>query len=484
MRQKKVHSSDLDFTGFWLTWRHQNFHNFYNLNTMNIFCNDLQHSLLNLEFYVNGFLGAKVSHTRILESTALAIEAYWLQVKISKMRDRWQQLIPFHEACDVDFKAWAVKVGEWIKTLEESKLNVPDMKFMQDHYMAQLGGEPLWKMEGTNVATEMAHFHAAMNEMILTMMQTSATWYKQIENDVMKHVGLSEVMAFTVERCTKELRLLHDSLIQIDNQLHEPINNLQFVRYSNRLWHRYCHEISHDVEREYIAWLNSTPSRLREQKAWEKKEDLIRQLREYKACEGMEDFVDYSFPDFQDGGFGQFANCHRMTLEEEDIRFIYRICFLIVKLNEFLGLSKPAQKEHVMDAAELKILDRVEKLVRMSDWRGDWSSDRVMKGLKTALGLGAPLDEKWRGLSEQLWSQFKTGRSSDAERSFQITWLSFVGWSVEHQLLSGKAPSLTKKYFPYADSNAYKAINKCTGEYAPKCWLDVCLLLDHCLLNA
>lgn len=444
---------------------------------------ELQHSLLNLENYVNGFLGAKLSQTRSLQSTSLAIEAYWLHLKISLMSKRWQQLIPFHEECDVDFRAWAVTVGQWIRTLEESKLKVPDMKFMQDHYMAHQGGEPLWKMEGTDVAAEMAKFYAGTDEMIRTMMQTSDTWYQQIEDSILKHLGSTEVMAFSVQQCTNVLRLLRDSLIQMDNQMHEPIDDLQFVRHGFRLWHRYCKENSHEVEQEFAAWLNSTPSRLREKKAREKKEQLIRQLRESKACADMEDFVDFSFPDFQDAGFGQYAHCHRLTLEDDDVRFIFRTCSLIIKLNAFLGLSQPGRKEHVMDPVELKILERLEKLVQISDWQGDWTADRVMRGLKTALGLGAGLDEKWRRLSEQLWYQLKRGRSSDAERSFQITWLSFVSWCIDHQLLRGKAPSLTRKYFPYADDNAYKSINKCSGDYTPKCWLEVCPLLDYCLLR-
>lgn len=116
---------------------------------------------------------------------------------------------------------------------------------------------------------------------------------------------------------------------------------------------------------------------------------------------------------------------------------------------------------HDMQEGDILILERLQHFVNNSIWLKGHNAESVYTGLQNALGMGeVGLSAENAVLSEKLWSLFRKRKSSDSNGSFRVTWLNFVGWCVRNQMLDGASPQLCKMYYPNANEDAYKAIDK------------------------
>lgn len=73
--------------------------------------------LLNLEHMFQCFRYTTNGTARKVQSLALAVEAQALSHKLTLASKRWKYMLPFKEACDVDFSRWYKNVNRWIDLL-------------------------------------------------------------------------------------------------------------------------------------------------------------------------------------------------------------------------------------------------------------------------------------------------------------------------------------------------------------------------------
>lgn len=120
-----------------------------------------------------------------------------------------------------------------------------------------------------------------------------------------------------------------------------------------------------------------------------------------------------------------------------------------------------AGKWHDMQEGDQLILSRLEEFINKSFWINGATAKAVKDGMWKALGMGElGLSTENLKLSNQLWALFRKRKYSDANDSFRITWLNFVGWCVRQRMLDGASPQLCKEYYPRLGNDEYKAIDK------------------------
>lgn len=118
-------------------------------------------------------------------------------------------------------------------------------------------------------------------------------------------------------------------------------------------------------------------------------------------------------------------------------------------------------KCHDMQEGDQLILSRLQEWADKTLWNEGTTAEQVTTGLRSVLGVGETgLDDADARLSEKLWELLHKRRNCDAEKSLQLTWLNIVGYALRCKRIEGSAQQLCRSYFPAAEADAYKAIDK------------------------
>ncbi|MGM9674196.1 MAG: hypothetical protein ACI3X9_01840 [Bacteroidaceae bacterium] len=460
----------------------------------------LENALENLGRMMDCYRRSLAEGTKDAMLLAVCREAITLLAKLRAMHKRWQVLLPFKEAADVDFAGWHKRVDEWSKEL--GRLNEaeeypdtagtsPDNLVLLDLVLHE---EPeavaLPELEGEGLDHRIGAFCKNMDHHIRLWRRTvehddwdllAADYLKnmrptdpgtdeeQLHYIITRHCHRGD----TIYSAWTALTDLAHELKRIDAFFCSRIRPQQFTALALRLKHRYCLATIEDGHRELMRTYNTWQANKRKARAEAMKDGLKTML--ISAAEGKDlmDYIDMDNPDlYGDACFGQYLFKHRHTLTVDTVRQTVKLCHQIAEINRMLDPKGTARKKK--EAAlgretterERTILGLLKELAAKGEWRGGATADSVVLGLGRMLGVGYMLEPDMQPLSDLLWQMLKSRKGCDADKSLRVTWLNIVGWCVKEELIAGGGPTLCEQFFPgLHDPDAYKAIDK--GRKAP-----------------
>ena len=415
--------------------------------------------LRNIGCLLGCYVEAGRTGTRIQILRAMGSEVDLVCRKLSKMRERWNQFLPFKEAIDVKFDVWEQEVEDWMNMLSVGP-NCLSHGFVMD-----VTGGPEYELndELEKCVPEVC------DKVDKRLKETCRDWEEAAFG------GLDELRnELEKERASvcEKLACLKNELNELEEFFNSELKERQFTILACRLYHRDCKQAVKDAKSEVNKAHNSWPKRNVKVRAMQMRDKMKQQLLTHEIYQGLADYLDLDSPElFEEGTFGQFLFMNRHKLSIGDVQTVVKTLEIIRELNKFIydGGSQPVKNKRALGREltqeDRKIVRTLLSLVEKGRWRGGVTVSSIQMGLNRMLGVDYPLDGEMLELSDSLWKLLKSRRSLDAEKSLQRTWLNIVGWCVGKGYLSGSgSPALCKEFYPKAGNDDYKAIDKARTE--------------------
>ena len=199
-------------------------------------------------------------------------------------------------------------------------------------------------------------------------------------------------------------------------------------------------------------FINSQGTKHKQERLMAKKKELMLQLKDVPAASGykLEDYVNIDMPQVNaDSGFGRYLFVNRAYLSIEELEKQYGNLSQIDMINAASVINQSIPAKHEQDEAKAFVWSKLSQMCDKTHWQNGFTAEKVKDGLMIALGMSdAPLSEKETEVSQVLWNQFIKRVPNDPEKSFRLTWLSFVGWSISHLLIKGGHGAENGRYPP------------------------------------
>lgn len=462
----------------------------------------------------------------------LGIEAQTLALKLQAMYMRWKIYIPFHEALDIDFKKWA----EDIDTCIQAMMDIPTEQEIPDYQEYLPGEEYLFDLyamskecksgDGTtavrffatkpesDIAQETKQYVKDVKVMIREMQAKESNYWlnevcdlasaelrdaviaeyekaSSLPEDILQQTRLRITLSFNSicnydEACRCAIRALTElkkALLRLEGYFKEKFTNEMFIRFSRRIYFHLCQKHYTMASDQVDIWQNTWPEEDIKNCAAEEKKNIMEILQSQPYGRELSRYIHLEAPDvINAASFGRFLNKNREKLTRDDVREIHYYCRIIQLLNQIIG----AAPTHKLTPDERKVLDMLENVALHADcpWR-NVTGQQVLKSIRQALGLDAPLPEKYQDLSQKLWQLFthrERCNRNGKDISFMATWLNIVGYCMSlGYVQEGNAPTLCRNLFHDCHDKDYNFITKVNnGEYANN-FRDVISLLEYCL---
>lgn len=459
-----------------------------------------------------------------LLAVASAVECIALAQKLQRTLRRWHYYLPFHECADVDFKWWLNYLSLIHKDLHLIGGDKPEASFCID-YLDLYNQEELPcyapRYEETELNTDVREYVERVNEQIGMIHSLSdeeeSDWYSMIDNEAMRifskqytdylrmlYTGRNgytaqrfqeqmlpeaksylrtitnqPVMAYCLDMA---LSTLIDNLRQIDDLFSKDLSDSQLLRLSLRLYYRHCSETEQAANHEVHRWAQAWPARRRQERAHEKRQEILTDMRQRFSEPSLDEYIDTEHPSpLTDAEFGRFLFANRHTLSIEEVKKLFHDCFLIRELNHIIDpTGTEAEINAVCLSQERKVIyNRLMELVRKADWKGGMTQERVYHAFAQLL-VTHPSDIFWTLLTNR--------RNCEGEfRSLKITWLNLVGYFRSRGFLKGGSLTLCRMFFPdeslegKKNESDHNAVNKGAGDRASNNFHDLMKQLDEAL---
>lgn len=300
------------------------------------------------------------------------------------------------------------------------------------------------------------------------------------------------------------LSTLIDNLRQVNGIFSQgEITSERLRRLSLRLYHRHYPDAQHIVEIEAHRWIIEWPKRKCQERARQKREQIIAHLHQrydqYDFCS----YVDIGCPSpLVDSEFGRFLFANRHHLEIEDVVNLFHDCFRIQQLNHIID---PTAAEADLNAMRLnrqrrQIYERLKELINLARWQNGMTADIILRGFAELLLPQPDLTpsaftpqnskdkisaEELSAASEKLWDLLVKRRGcEESARSLKLTWLNLVGYFRNRGVLKGGSPALCRQFFPEENledthhDTDYNAISKGGDHRAPNDFQEIRPVLD------
>ena len=492
-----------------------------------------------------------------LLAITVAVECITLTMKLRTTLQRWQVYLPFHECRDVDFAFWVDYLTSIHKDLNGQQMRpagaagptyYPSHAFFLDLLEKEkpkpetadgdegTGSLPLFALryDETELQKDVMEYVSRSDEQISRLSILSEAreqeWQTNVNKramsilrnqyadhlhmvlrkDMSRHQVETEVLP-KVRACLNAvvdqpdmiycLDMAIDNLIdvmrQIDNLFATDKSSLQYMCLSLRLYHRHCPGIQAEATRKVRRWSTEWSSRWRKQRAIEKRDQLVAELRQRYGELRIADYIDIERPNpFADFEFGHFLFASRHDLEIDNVRNLFRSCFLIQQLNLLID---PAGAEADIAATQLggrrrEIYQKLNVLINQAKWQNGMTAQQVRHCFDHLLlkptSTTPPPTGGSTAVGDVFWQLLTSRRNcGDGLRSLKLTWLNLVGYFREREYLSGGSLALCRHFFPedtpegkgnHADHNA---VSKGARDQAGNDFHDLAQSLDAMLAS-
>jgi len=413
---------------------------------------ELYRLLINIDDLISlyGEVARTPSKRHILEAVAIDVEM--ISHKLKKMRNRWNQLLPFHEAIDVKFGEWAKSFEEWIETLKQP------MEPISAGFLLDMVDEPKKEL-GDDLKKEVSEICQRLDRKLEEKM---TNWEQKAYGE-----PLDELKAER-DKVIEALEFIRDELNELEEFFNSELTEKQFKTLALRLYYRDCAKACKEAKNEVNKAHNSWPAKNVARRAALMKDTVKREIISNDLYKGLADYIDLDYPEmFDEAPFGQFLFMNRNQLQVEDVQTIVKMIETIQRLNGFIdpnGTQKQKDKRALgreLSADERQIVKTLLQMVERVGWRGGATATSIAQGINRMLGVGYALEGDLLEMSDDLWKLLKSRPRCDADKSLKVTWLNIVGWCVSKGYLSGSgSPALCKEFYPKAGDDDYKAIDK------------------------
>ena len=447
---------------------------------------DLLHVLENMDSLVRLYMEAINETTQRMLAMSIAAESLTLSQKLRAMLKRWEVYLPLHECQDVRFDEWSRILEQRLLSLQRDRQSDEKNGYYEpkNKFWLDLTDDCLYEPFDGSIAIgqDVRAYVARVDERLDELVAADGKHRWAVCDS---HPKITDEMLTAL----KELKEL---LMELHCFFYAEKSENQYLRLSNRLFVRLCKGMDAEVQNECNKWLVEWPKRHRQAKATEKRELLMAELTDWDEATDRCCFADYcdSFQlnPLEDPEFGQFLFIMRHQLDTEDIIWLFKICLKIQWLNSYIQeIDRPATPPLEVEALRLTsemqlIWERLMELCEQVEWRNGMTVERMKAGISRMLRVsGEALESKLIPLSKELWRLLlQRPKCRDAEKSFQVTWLNFIGWCQRQQYLAGSSPKLCRSFFLRTEEDAYKAIDKGRNREV-KSFEQLLPLLDACL---
>lgn len=420
---------------------------------------DLLHILENISSSVRLYMEVMSEASQRAFAEGIAAECFTLSLKLRAMHKRWEVYLPFHECQDVKFDVWERLLGKKIYSLKNGRYSANE----GDHYYSP--GSKFW-LDVTEETLYLPQFPPdQLKEDVKSYVARVDEQLDKLETTIEGEEDNADINVLV-----KALTELKKLLWELHHFFHADKTDEQYLRLSLRLYERFCKEIENEVEDECNKWMVEWPKRLRKSKATKKRDLLLDELTawdEQKERWKLSEYCDFAqLNPLEDPDFGQFLFVSRHKLEEKEVVWLFKICLEIQWMNRLIqGQSVQSTEEKrtvqpTLSVEEQRILDRLMELCELGEWQNGMTVERMKEGWRGMLMTGT-LNEAHRKLSRDLWTLYRQRpKCNGPEKSLQVTWLNFIGWCQRNQFIAGSSPQLCRSFFPKAEVDAYKAIDK------------------------
>ena len=451
---------------------------------------DLLHLLENIDSSIQLYMEVMNEVSQRSLAMGIAMESITLSLKLRAMLERWKVYLPFHECRDVEFDKWGRLLEQRILSLNRVRQSDASKGYFypKNKFWLDMSEKPLFIPRDTDkglkqdVKAYVARVDERLDRLEVTTNAESDERKGVIDRLAMETLkeqygdrfptqwGEADEQHSNHDCMIKALEEFKELLFELHYFFHADKSDEQYLRLSLRLFERLCKEVEADVWDECNRWMVEWPKRLRQSKATEKREALMAELTEWEEHQGACKFSDYC--DFvrlnplEDPDFGQFLFIRRDRLETKEVTWLFEICLKIKWLNTFIltPLSVTSEGEEIASFSieEQAIREELMELCELTQWQNGMTAERMKEGLSRMLDVhGTALDAQQRMLSKELWTLYRQRpKCRDREKSLQVTWLNFIGWCQRRQFIAGSSPALCRTFFPQAEEDAYKAIDK------------------------
>lgn len=464
-----------------------------------------------------------------LMAVAIAIECITLAQKLQRTLQRWRVYLPFKECADVDFKWWLNYLSKVHKDLNSHDTVRPEAPFLVDYvelldsaaedpmpfYMPRYADselqidvreyvyrttEEIDRIRSLNDDEELEWFTLIDREGMRILSQQYADYLRvlftgrhqytpqKFQEEILpkattylRSVINQPVMAYCLDMA---LNTLLDILRQIDDLFSSDFSEQQLLRLSLRLYHRHCPDAEQSACQEVHRWAASWPLRHRQERAHQKRDQILSSLRQQFSEPSLDDYIDTERPcPLTDAEFGRFLFARRHQLTIGEVKELFADCFRIQHLNRIID---PASAEADISASRLsserkQVYQRLSELIRKAEWRGGMTVERVHSCFAQIL---FSKEES----SDLFWGLLTSRRNcEDGFRSLKLTWLNLVGYFRKRDFLKGGSLTLCRYFFPDGTEEGrnntadHNAVNKGTRNDAGNDFADLVKVLDRLL---
>ena len=474
-------------------------------------------------------------------SLAIAVESTTLTQKLQEMMGRWKDYIPFHECSDVNFHYWHVHLLQTYSAMKCSRAvqdgayvspHHPDAPFRLDlladfkrmrkrtggemettvkHYV-QYTDELLAMLSAMSVADDrqcrakldsaaLKTLHSQYDDYLCMVLKAESQLsdmdlemkIKPWMNTYFKVLAEQPFMVYCIDMAMDNLLTV---LQQIDDFFNSEFSDEQFQCLTYRLYFRHCPDAQTIAKQELRRWTSEWPSLRRKERAQQKREELLAEIRQRYDKPALDDYIDMERPNpLTDTEFGRFLFASRTQMSHEDVTNLFLHLFRIHELNRLIdpeGVEADLSAAH-LSAARKEIYHRLTDLVRKAEWQGGMTPERIHHILSQILMPQGGTPALCRGnvnISDIFWNLLMNRRGCDTDfRSLKLTWLNLVGYFCSRGYLKGGSPALCRYFFPDGTPEGqhnvadYNAVTKGSGDRAGNDFHDLTQVLDTLLAS-
>lgn len=325
---------------------------------------DILLTLQNLEALCNLFKRLHNSYASASLIVTIVTEAHTLSLKLQQMNMRWQEHMPFKEACDVEFDYWHQRIldlGNQFMNDEQSSDQAHQLRngkkglFLLDLYdLLPLGkdadGQLVYKEEPYFMADTLGQYLERAQKMQASLIGNYEECLRHVSHFVVSEGSVSGLdkdtpdvfwnmleMYFTSRHCGQALYRLVDELDAIHQWVARRHERPELEKLADRVFLLYGKTLKERAKTDVTQWENTCPDEDLNSECQLQIDMAIEQLKDW---EHSREFCRYVKPNvdlrLQKGTLGKFLFTFRKKLERQHVDHIIYSHYLIQFFKEYL----------------------------------------------------------------------------------------------------------------------------------------------------